>query len=184
MYPPYLWRTLWSVSFHMVVSFACSSSVHSRLTRGAFSLGTMKGLPICQFRFWRPPGHLWLCNSHHVERLRVQSKLHASNCSLQNTVPRHHAYPSQYHSLDFQAYLKTAKSSDNTSHRVNAIPGLQWLEAWIQVSHSMQFAIPNYIPSCTSVTHQKSENSLNDVRVGHCLMVLLWMLRYHMKQGA
>jgi len=39
-----------------------------------------------------------------------------------NAMHLHHAVPSQYHALDCQAHLTTAKMPDNTSHWVNGIP--------------------------------------------------------------
>jgi len=59
---------------------------------------------------------------HPVEFLHLSSELHASNSSQRNTMPQHHACPSQYHPLDRQTHLVTATLSENTSHRVNGIP--------------------------------------------------------------
>jgi len=56
---------------------------------------------------------------------------------------------------------------------------LQWLEIWIQFSHSSQFTNQHCFLSCTDQTHQKSQHSMNSVIVGCCLMVSLSMLRYH-----
>jgi len=81
---------------------------------------------------------------HPVDLLDLQSELHASNSSLQNTIPLHHAFPLQYHPLHLQAHLKTATSSDNASHRVNGILTLKWLEVWIQCSRSSHFASTHY----------------------------------------
>jgi len=44
------------------------------------------------------------------------------------------------HPLDLQAHLTMAKSSGDTCQRVNAIPVLQWLQPWIQFTHSSQLA--------------------------------------------
>jgi len=76
-----------------------------------------------------------------------------------------------------------ATSFDNSSHRVNGIPALQWLEVWIQFLHSSQVASPYCFQSCTNGTHQISQNSMNSMRVGSDLMVSLWILSYCMKQG-
>jgi len=118
-----------------------------------------------------------------VERPGLQSGSHASNSSQRNTVHRRRAFPSQSHPLNLQAHLKRTTSPDNTSHRVNGIPALQGLEVWIQFSHSSQFASPHYFLSCTNETHQKSQNSKNSVRAGHCLMVSPYMLGCHTTQG-
>jgi len=62
---------------------------------------------------------------HPVEHPGLKSRLHASNSSQRNAVPRCRAFPSKSHHLDLQAHLNTATSSENTSHRVNGIPALQ-----------------------------------------------------------
>jgi len=49
------------------------------------------------------------------------------------------------------------------------------------LTHSSHFTNPHHFLYCIDETHQKSQNSMNSVRVGHCLMVALKMLRYHMK---
>jgi len=79
--------------------------------------------------------------------------------------------------------LTPATSSENTSHRVNGILALQWLEVWIQFSHSSQFARRHYFYSCTDGTYQICQNSMHSIRVGHYLMGSLRMLRYLKKQG-
>jgi len=116
---------------------------------------------------------------HPIEHRGHQSWRHASHSSQWNTVAWHSAFPSPSHPLDPQAPLKTATFSENTSHRVNGIPVLQWLEVLIEFSHSSQFASPYSFWSCTNATHWTSQNSVNSMRVGHCLMVSLLMLRYH-----
>jgi len=98
---------------------------------------------------------------HPVERLGHPSGWHALNFSLRNTVPWHHAFPSQSHPVDPQAHLKTVTLPENTSHRVNGIPELLRLEVWIQFSHSSQFASSHYFLSCTNGTHQIFQNSIN-----------------------
>jgi len=60
---------------------------------------------------------------------------------------------------------------------------MQWLEVWIQFSHSLQLSRECYFSTSTDETHQNSQNSTNSVRAGHCLMVLLWRLWYHTTQG-
>jgi len=117
-----------------------------------------------------------------VECCDLQSGWHVSNSSQMNTVHRGHASPSQYYPLDHQAHMNTARSSDNTSHRVNGIQALQWLPVWIQFSQWSQFASRHYFLSCTDETNQKSQNSRYCVRVGHHFMASLDMLRYHTKR--
>jgi hypothetical protein len=73
--------------------------------------------------------------------------------------------------------------SVNTSHKVNLIPELQWLEVWIQILAFVAICQPTLFSSWANETHQKSQNSRNSVRVGHRLMVSLWMLTYHTTQG-
>jgi len=118
-----------------------------------------------------------------VECSGLQSGLHASNSSQRNTVRRRCDFPSKSHPLVYQAHLKTATLSENTSHRVNGIPASQWREVWIQFLHSAQFAGLKCFSSCTDETHQISKNSINSVGVGRGLMVSLSMLRYHKTQG-
>jgi len=73
--------------------------------------------------------------------------------------------------------------SANTNKKVNVILTWLWLEEWIQFSYSLQFAGSHWFYSCTNLKHQISPNSMNSMRVVSCLIVFLWMLRYHMKQG-
>jgi len=120
---------------------------------------------------------------HLVERPGYQSAWHASNSSQRNIVHRRRAFPLQFHSLDLQVHLITTTLSENTSHWVNGIQALQWLEVWIQFWHSSQLANLYCFSSCTDETHQKSQHTMNSVRVGRCTIVLLSMSRYHKTQG-
>jgi len=95
----------------------------------------------------------------------------------------HHSSPSQHYPLNLQAHQKMATSSDNTSHRVNAILAKLEFEVWIQFLLLGKFASPHCIKSCNDGTLQKSQHSPNRMTVGHCLMVLISIFRYHSEQG-
>jgi hypothetical protein len=62
---------------------------------------------------------------HAIERAGLLSGWYASNSAQPDTVPWHHAFPSQSHPLDWRAHLKTATLSQITSHRVIEILELQ-----------------------------------------------------------
>jgi len=58
---------------------------------------------------------------HHVEHHGLESRWHASNSSLWNTVPRRCAFLSQSHYLNLQVHLNEATFLLNTGHQVSGL---------------------------------------------------------------
>jgi len=96
------------------------------------------GLILTTFLSFKPLQSVSASTPYPVEHLHLQFWWHASNSLQQNTVSMHHAFSSQYHSVDLQVYLKTATLSGNTCQRVNGILASLWHEVWFQFSLSLQ----------------------------------------------
>ena len=148
-----------------------------------------KRFPIRKFWFWPPPDWPGLHNLDNLVCYILLSVFVLSPDCMHRTL--HSGIQCIgamhfHHSIIFWIFRRTWKQPHRQKTPVierMATPTLQLFDVWIQFSHSSQFASPHYFSSCTDKTHPISQNSMNSVRVGHCLMVSFWMLRYHTTQG-
>jgi len=190
MYPPRSWCTLWSVSLHK--GHWCSLVILSPfeinkvcILRQALS----KWFPIRKFRFWPPPHCPGLCNLDHPVCCILLNILVISLDGVHQTL--HSGIPCLgavlfYHSLILWIFRRTWKQPCRLK-----TPVIEWMESrcCIELKFESNSRIHRNSPaytvfsSCTGETHQISQNCINSVRVGCCLMVSLSMLRYHTTQG-
>jgi len=138
--------------YHISINAKCQTGDSTRrLTGTGLRYDRQDSLGWDFVRFWNRTETFFRSNAgslvSYPEQLLTLSGWHSSNSSHHNTVPWYHAFPSQSHPLDLQAHLETARSSENTSHRVNGIPASQWPEVCIQFEHSSQFTSPNCFSS-------------------------------------
>jgi len=166
---------------------ACSSSVHSKSIRCAFSFGIRtSGFPLAGFDY----DHRHMVHGFAVWIIRCTTSCWASSslvwiaCIQLFTAKYNASAPCFSITVSFSGSSGTGENSHivwkhQAQSEWNPSVAVTWslnpILAFIAICQ------PTPFKSYSDWTYQKSWNSMNTRRVGSYLMVSLWMLRYHTK---
>jgi len=141
----YSWCTLWSVSLYQGLQFSILFLSPLKITAVCIlAQYPDEWISIGQFRYRPLPYCSSLCNLYHLVPHFLLNFIVFCPDSMHQTL---HSWIqcicAIFFNLVLQAHRKTSRLSDITTHCVNELRVLQWLQASIQFARSSQFASPH-----------------------------------------